>query len=353
MSFEDRTSDTGFSFDLVHARILRSFPDVVRELGGKPEAMLEGVGVDPARCSGESAITYRQWVAVVETAARELGVADFGMRLATRQGGAGVYGPLGSAMRNSRTFGEALSYVTTHNAAHSLAARVWKGKTASGQHVFFGHEILVGSISSRCQAVEQILLLGHLGARAITGDRVSARRVHFRHRELSPPAVYRRHFGCETKFCRNEDGIAFRSQDMGCPIMGSDTEALAGITSLVEKAYGGQRAPFSAQVRGIIMQRLGTSGCGNEHVARELGVHPRTLHRRLTGEGTSFQRMKDEVRRDYMLYYLEQTDLELSLISEKLGFAEQATLSRFARDMLGASPSDVRSRARNASRPPR
>jgi hypothetical protein len=33
------------------------------------------------------------------------------------------------------------------------------------------------------------------------------------------------------------------------------------------------------------------------------------MHRRLNAEGTSFQQIKDEVRRDVMLYYLQQTKL--------------------------------------------
>src|SRR3546814_1604598 len=69
--------------------------------------------------------TYRQAVTLIEHAAAALDCADFGMRLATRQSD-DVYGPLGSVMKNSATFGDALDYVSTHIYAHSLAARVWQ-----------------------------------------------------------------------------------------------------------------------------------------------------------------------------------------------------------------------------------
>src|SRR3546814_1652713 len=57
--------------------------------------------------------TYRQAVTLIEHAAAALDCADFGMRLATRQSD-DVYGPLGSVMKNSATFGDALDYVSTH-----------------------------------------------------------------------------------------------------------------------------------------------------------------------------------------------------------------------------------------------
>jgi AraC-like DNA-binding protein len=96
----------------------------------------------------------------------------------------------------------------------------------------------------------------------------------------------------------------------------------------------------------LIRQFLGTDECTNERVAEALHLHPRTLHRRLAAEGTSFQKIRDEVRRDIMLYYLQQTDIGLAHISEKLGFAEQSVMSRRCHRWLSASPTKVRSQAR-------
>lgn len=338
------------TYDLVHATVLRHFPALVRDLGGDPALLLAECGLAPQHCEEGHAVTCRQWIAVMERAAAVLDVPAFGMMLAERQGGVGVYGPLGAAMRNARSFGDSLRYVSDHSAAHSLGARVWMGRTASGSHVFVGHDILVDSGTGRTQVLEQVLLAGHLSARFLTGDKVGARRVHFRHRALSPPAAYRRRFGCEVRFCQNEDGIAFAAEAMACPIVDADAATFSRVAAEIERSFTWQRPPFHALVRGQVMQLLWTGECGNEDVGRALHLHPRTLLRRLREEGTSFQRIKDEVRRDLMLYYLRETDLELSRISEKLGFAEQSVMSRFARAMLGASPSALRGGLRGAAR---
>src|SRR3546814_14403230 len=76
--------------------------------------------------------TYRQAVTLIEHAAAALDCADFGMRLATRQSD-DVYGPLGSVMKNSAPFGDALDYVSTHIYAHTPPARVWPKRLRSGR----------------------------------------------------------------------------------------------------------------------------------------------------------------------------------------------------------------------------
>nr|WP_251007915.1 helix-turn-helix transcriptional regulator [Sphingobium sp. BHU LFT2] len=90
------------------------------------------------------------------------------------------------------------------------------------------------------------------------------------------------------------------------------------------------------------MRRLAQGDCASAEVARALNIHHRTLRRRLKEEGTSFQEVKDDVRRDMTLYYLQQTDLDFREISEKLGFAEQAVFSRSCRRWFGDSPTRIR-----------
>ena len=84
-------------------------------------------------------------------------------------------------------------------------------------------------------------------------------------------------------------------------------------------------------------------------MAAALGLHPRTLHRRLTVEGSTFRHIKDEVRRDRLRRYLEATDLDLAAISEKLGFAEQSVMTRRCNRWFALPPSALR---RTLERPP-
>jgi AraC-like DNA-binding protein len=336
-------------FDLVHARMLHFFPELVADLGGDVFTLLAGAGMGPESLTDEvPVITYRQIMQLFEAAATELSCPDFGMRLAVRQSGGGMFGPAGQVMSNSRTFGDALRYVAHNTHAHSLAARVWLRPLPQKKMIFVGHDILLEGIGDRAQAIEYILLIGHLEAMHLTDDRARARRVLFRHQPISAPRIYRRYFGCDVLFGETADGTVYSNADLARPIVKSDPQVLREVTAYIDRHFTCRRPPVHAQVRSIVLRRLASGSSGSEQVARDLKVHARTLNRRLHVEGTSFQQVKDEVRREVMLYYLQQTDIDLMDVSERLGFAEQSVMTRLCHRWFGTSPSRLRRIHRDA-----
>lgn len=342
MSMSVKNVEDDAVFDLVHANILRLFPELVIRLGGDPQSLLQRVGIDLSDLSRGKSAGYRSIVNLLEYAAEELQCPDFGMRLAALQGGA-VAGPMGIVMENSDTFGAALRYVSKHYQAHSLAARVRLELDVSGK-LFVGHDILVDRLPNKRQAIEQLLLLGHLNAMAITGGRARVREVRFRNQRLAPLATYRRYFGCDIRFDQKEDGVIFHEQDLLCPIVSPDAQLHRRTTTFIDTNFT-RVPPLHARVRGIILQFIEAENCGKEHVAAQLHLHPRTLLRRLKAEGKCFEQIKDQVRRDMALGYLQGTDLPLQRITEKIGYAEHSVLTRSCSRWFAATPREVRSRA--------
>jgi AraC-like DNA-binding protein len=335
-------------YDRVHADLTRYFPELVRELGGDPEALMRRLGLEPAAwAQGGQPLGYRAWAGLLEEAARELACPDLGLRLAARQGGGSVFGPMGVVMRNSKTFGEALQYVISHNHAHSLAAQIRLEPDPDG-FLFVAHEILVERLPNKAQALEQIMLLGHLNAIESTGGRARVREVRFRHQPLSPLRTYRRHFGCPVLFDQQEDGTVYSERDLASPILDADARAYAAATSLIEAEFPPMAPPLRALVRGAILQRLGAEDCSNEAIAAKLGLHSRTLHRRLRAEGASFQAIKDEVRRDVALYYVQHTGLDLADVAQKLGYSEHSVFTRSCLRWFSAPPSELRAQRARA-----
>ncbi len=343
-SFEEHGTVYQPGFDLVHTDMLRFFTDLVNDLGGDPQALMLDVGIDPSLlATGKATLSYRSMITLLEHAATQLQCTDFGMRLASRQGGGQVFGPIGVVMKNSNTFGEGLDYVQKHFHAVSLVARMRFEQDRAGHKLFVGHEILLERLVNKRQAVEQALLLGHLNALEITGGQARVREVLFRYQPLSSLSTYRRYFGCDVRFEQAEDGVVFSERDLQCRTVDPDAQLYEMATSFIDARFTRVAPPMHIQVRAVILQLIGTEDCGNERVAAELCLHPRTLHRRLKVEGKSFEGIKDEVRRDVALSYLQQTDLPLPLIAEKLGYAEHSVLSRSCFRWFCASPSQLRS----------
>lgn len=332
------------AFDAIHGDMLRHFRELVRELGGEPASLMSSAGIEQP--DGRPRANYRQFVALLEHSAVALACGDFGMRLAVRQSSIAYAGPLGEGMRNSRTFGEALRFACEHSYAHSLAAWIWLRPSLSGANMVVGHDILLDGLPQKSQAMEYILLVGDLATKELTCGRVRARRVLFRHQPISPIQVYRRHFGCDVRFGRSADAVVYTPDDLDCRIFGPDPEVWQAAASAIEKRFSRRKPPVHADTRGVIAHLLGNEPCTRKRVATALDLHPRTVLRRLAAEGTSFQQVKDDVRRDRLLYYVRETDLAFGAISEKLGFSEQAVMTRSCRKWFGLSPTAMRALSR-------
>lgn len=75
-----------------------------------------------------------------------------------------------------------------------------------------------------------------------------------------------------------------------------------------------------------------------ERVARSVGISERTLHRRLSESGTSFQDVLDLFRIEESERLLLQGKLDLAAVALALGFSDQAAWNRFFRRLRNMSP---------------
>jgi len=79
-----------------------------------------------------------------------------------------------------------------------------------------------------------------------------------------------------------------------------------------------------------------------EQIARQLHASPQTLRRRLREEGTSFQELKDQLRRDLAIYHLGRDALSIQAIAEQLGFSEASAFHRAFKKWTGLTPGAYR-----------
>lgn len=84
--------------------------------------------------------------------------------------------------------------------------------------------------------------------------------------------------------------------------------------------------------------------------ARTVGFSPRTLHRRLIAEGTTFQEIKDGLRRDVAIDCLDHSRLPIEEIAELVGFSDAATFYRAFKTWTGVAPGVYRQRTLQTDR---
>ena len=117
----------------------------------------------------------------------------------------------------------------------------------------------------------------------------------------------------------------------------------------LETHFGHKGLPVSDLVAEIVVDHLGFDTPDLSKVARLLKLHPRTLQRILSAEGTSFNNIVDEVRRDQTLKLITTTQLSFSQIATRVGMREQSSLARAVRRWFNTSPSRLRGETANAS----
>jgi AraC-like DNA-binding protein len=96
------------------------------------------------------------------------------------------------------------------------------------------------------------------------------------------------------------------------------------------------------QVKRAVKTMLAGQRPSLREVARELHLSARTLQRRLTGAGLTFQQVLEEARRELAHHYLLQSSLELNETAYLLGYGNANSFFRAFRHWEGASPGQWR-----------
>jgi AraC-like DNA-binding protein len=79
-----------------------------------------------------------------------------------------------------------------------------------------------------------------------------------------------------------------------------------------------------------------------EKLAQQLGVGHQTLYRQLKASGTSYQKIKDDIRRETAIKLLINDRVAVERVSEIIGFSEARSFTRAFRQWTGMSPRKYR-----------
>jgi AraC-like DNA-binding protein len=166
--------------------------------------------------------------------------------------------------------------------------------------------------------------------------------VQLPHPPLAPETVYKDFFAAPVTFGSTSAVLRVPRQLLFAPVSGGNDLLRDMAIDYLETHFGRKGLPVSDLVAEIVVDHLGFDTPDLSKVARLLKLHPRTLQRILSAEGTSFNNIVDEVRRDQTLKLITTTHLSFSQISTRVGMREQSSLARAVRRWFNTSPSRLR-----------
>lgn len=323
--------------NLLRATNLRGYDELVRSLGGEPEALLRRRGIVPGVDRQEDAfVPFASLANLLEDSARSLDCPDFALRLSAWQG-LDILGPVAVIVRNSETVRDAFASIARFLFVHSPALHL-REVDDGGPALVYHFEVSEPRVPSLAQAYELSLANGIQILRLLTGADSHPDLVAFKHPRQGPLESYRAAFGAPVVFehpwCGLEVDRALASQ----PLTGADATTREVATRYLEAQFGAQVDSFPERVAALVRRLLPVGHATAATVAEQLQLHPRTLQRRLADEGTTFAELLDRERRRQAARLLAQPDLQLGQVAALLGYSEQSAFNRAFRRWYDATP---------------
>ena len=179
-------------------------------------------------------------------------------------------------------------------------------------------------------------------AQAATRERIRALAVT----APIPPApadVFTEWFGAPVKRAA-KSSMTFSALDAERPFLTASDQLWKTFEPELRRRLGelDADAGLTERVRAVLFESLPSGRTSMEEVAGQLAVSKRTLQRRLSEEGTSYQLLLARTREDLARHYLSSTSLSCTEISFLLGYDEPSSFFRAFQSWTGETPEGLR-----------
>lgn len=317
---------------LARSAAILGFKEVVEAAGQDPIDLVQGAGL-PLTClrEPELRVPTAALLRLLERTAELPGLADLGLNLAMSRPNSSL-GAFGLLLREQATVRDMIRAMCA-NIWIQFEGLVFALEEAEGLAIFS-----VEFVNTRGQACRQAteLTVANVMRRVqlCFGAGWRPEMVTFRHARPASLAVHSQLFGVTPLFGQDQNAIVLEVADLAAPIPSADPAAAEHLARYMAMLSVGQGPDFAAQVKRLVAAMLPRGMCRMDVIARQLGIHPRTLHRQLERQQTSFGDILNEVRAELLQTYRTDTSRSLTEISELLGFSSLSAFSRWKRGAI-------------------
>ncbi|UTW07449.1 AraC family transcriptional regulator [Pseudomonas benzenivorans] len=250
---------------------------------------------------------------------------------------------VGYALMSSRTLKEGLTRLVRYQRI------IAEGADLSFRPTPCGYELVLAIHGDRLpparQSAEASLAYALAFCRWMTGKPLRPQQILFQGDPPTDLQPFEQVFQAPLRFNAAHYALLFERADMEMPLPTAN-ESLA---QLHDRFAGEYLARFSESrvthlARQVLCRLLPQGEPKREAVAQTLHLSQRTLQRRLQEEGSSFQQLLDDTRRELAEQYLAQPSLTLLEVAYLLGFADPSNFFRAFRRWFACTPGEHRAR---------
>lgn len=311
--------------------------------GYDTERFCREAGVDQEQLRrGDVRVSHEEMVRLMDEASRYTGDPLFGLH----QGASMEFSDLGVpgyVMQHCATIREAIASLNRYhqmicsgydlesaalpNGATALRFRVWDPSIPVSRHCI---EEMVASLY---RAVSR------LGGRSFQPIGAS-----FPHNAAAEPEFYREVFGVMPEFGTDTIELAIAAEVMEWPVLARDERLLQEFRTVADRVFETMQdgRKISLLLSRYLLDHAGSALPPLAEAARALGMSTRSLQERLKQEGSTYNRIVTELRRELALRYLSREENSVAEVAYLLHFSEPSAFHSAFKKWTGLTPGQYR-----------
>ncbi len=310
-----------------------AIPGLLKRFGQNPSEFLaaNGFAADVLE-NPENLIALADLGRLIHACAAATKCPHFGL-LIGQQASTRSLGLVGQLMRNAPTLGSAIYDLCVNQQRYVKGSVIYlsvQEKTAA-----LGYGIHLPDMQGIEQANDLAMAMGFKMMSELSG--LAPEEIWIARRAPDDVRPYVQLFGRMPIFDAHQSALVFPSKFLNRPVIGADAKVRKELEKVVANYWLVQQPSIKDQVVRILRAR---SVCGHAtlaKVAEELGIHPRTLNRKLESEGTNFRSLLTVGKLETSRQLLSNTRMKITDIAHALGYSETSAFTRAFQNWTGKS----------------
>lgn len=151
-------------------------------------------------------------------------------------------------------------------------------------------------------------------------------------------------FKCPVKHEQPVNRVIFNSDVLTLPLVQNELSLSHFLRNSLGQLLTGEvyQSGLPAQIRTLITNEYHQRVPDFAEICARLNMSPQTLRRRLKEANTSYQAIKDDIRKEASVYYLSKPDLSIEEIALLMGFSEASSFHRAFKKWTNKTPAEYR-----------
>jgi AraC-like DNA-binding protein len=245
-------------------------------------------------------------------------------------------GPAGFACMTAGTVGKALETLSEFLVLSDEGGTL--SLESSGEIAKAAYHVHVEGLTAIENIQDMALASIYIALTALCGKRWTPVEVWLSRKRPANSRPYQQFYGAPVLFDASEHAILFNSACLQQPLPTANPYLHQFLTGIINQAKESSPLNLEQELQQQLSLCVFTGDTSLEKVARRIGMHPRTLNRRLKKKGTSFREIREDVLRRTAGHLIRNTRMAIVEIAAIMGYSDSSSFNHAFQRWYGVSP---------------